>query len=324
MRSFETRLGSMACLALLACAPADAPPAAAPVASPAAAVPRATEAATPVEDAAPVAGAWDVASFEGYEPRRLSGTGRAAIADFHPGGVALRIECNSSGRSGTVSNGRFVRGPEQDAIQTAMGCGREREARDSRYFAFFEQNPTVERLGPDRLRLRTARSELILERPALRRLRLVPAPGELEGEWRMLELTRYLPEGGYTGIGLSEVPGRIVVSGDRLFYSRCPQYGLTFRWGEGGKLEKAGGTPPAGGAGDCRELNEPAPGYELPAAADVLALLHSSPAVERTGDGALLLSTDRLGLLITKARCEDREQSENHRTTRIVDCASPR
>jgi hypothetical protein len=45
--------------------------------------------------------------------------------------------------------------------------------------------------------------------------------------------------------------------------------------------------------------------------------------VERTENGAVLLSTDRLGLLITKEPCESIEQSSDHRTTRVTDCAAP-
>jgi hypothetical protein len=282
----------------------------------------AAETATLVQDGASIAGAWDVARFEGYEPKRLSGTVRAAFADFRPDGVSLRIECNYSGRAGTVREGRFIVSPN-DGMQTAMGCGAEREARDERFFSFFTRSPTIERLGPDRLRLRAGETELVLERPTLRRLRFVPTPGETQGTWRMLEITRYIPAGGYTGSGLSEVPGRIVISGDRIGYSRCPQYDAAYRWEEGGRLRKTGGNAPAQGFRDCPELGGPAPGYELPAPADVLALLHANPLVERTPEGALLISTDRIGLLITKAPCEGREQSAKGRTVKLIDCASP-
>ena len=273
-------------------------------------------------EAAEIAGAWDVASFESYEPLRLSGTVRAAFADFRPDGVALRIECNYSGRGGTVANGRFVSAPKQEGIQTAMGCGKVREGREDRFFTFFERGPTIERLGPARLLLRSGATELILERPALRRLQFVPAPAELEGKWRLLELTRFEPEGGYSGIGLSEVPGRIVISGGRVSYSRCPQHGLTFRWGEGGRLEKTGGSAPPPGPTDCRELRDAHPVPALPGAADLLQLLHSNPAVERSGN-ALLISNERLGLLITKEPCESMGQSNDHRTTTVSDCATP-
>jgi hypothetical protein len=46
-----------------------------------------------------------------------------------------------------------------------MGCDPERQARESRYFAFFDRSPTIEKLPDGRLRLRADESELILERP---------------------------------------------------------------------------------------------------------------------------------------------------------------
>lgn len=314
------RFASLLCLAVSACAPAPQPTVAASAEMPPA--PIAVEPSGPVQDAVAVAGAWDVVSFEGYEPARLSGSGRAAYADFGPNGVGLRIECNQSGRGGTVGNGRFnsIKG---DGLQTAMSCGPERNARESRYFGFFEKSPTVEHIGADRLRLRAGTTQLILERPAVRRLSNLPTPAELQGSWRMLDLTRFQPEGGTAGIGLTETPGRIVFEGDRISYSRCPQYGVTFRWEENGRLVKTAGALPAK-AGDCRELAEPAINSRMPAAGDVLALLHANPQVERTGDGALLISTERLGLVITKAPCESLEQSPSHRVTSEVDCASMR
>ncbi|HZF43705.1 MAG TPA: hypothetical protein VEZ48_09885 [Sphingomonadaceae bacterium] len=262
-------------------------------------------------------------SFEGYQPQRLSGTRRAAFADFGERRVSLRMECNYSGRAGTIKNGRFVASDSRDEIQTVMGCGPEREGRDSRYFSFFEKTPTVERVGPDRILLRTGGSELVLERPAVRRLSFVPAPAELQGKWRMLEVFRNTPGGGYTGIGLSEVPGRIVISGGRLFYSRCPQYGVKFRLTGNGRLAETGGGGAPTNPHDCRELRDGNPVVDLPAAVDVLRILHASPAVEKTSGSSLLLSTSDFGLLITKASCESTEQSDDQRTSTVRDCASP-
>jgi hypothetical protein len=205
-----------------------------------------------------------------------------------------------------------------------MSCGPERNDREGRYFRFFEQNPAIERLGPDRLRLTAGTAELILERPALRRLDFVPRREEIEGEWRLLGLTRYDPQGGYSGIGLSETPGRLVIAGDGIAYSRCPQHGVTFRWEEGGRLVKTGGAALPADLRDCRELREPYPLPALPAPADLLHLLHGNPEVEWAGDGTLLISNGRLGLLVTKTPCETTGQSNDHRTTRTVDCTPPR
>jgi hypothetical protein len=121
--------------------------------------PAAAEAPAPLADASSTAGQWDVVSFEGYEPQRLSGTRRAAVADFGERGVRLRIECNDSGRLGRVSNGHFVPGDNSMSGQSVKSCGPERNERESRYFTFFEKNPTVEHLSPDRLRLRVGATD---------------------------------------------------------------------------------------------------------------------------------------------------------------------
>lgn len=249
-------------------------------------------------DARSVAGQWDVVSFEGYRPGRLSGTRRAAYADFGPEGVSLQLECNASGRPGTVRDGRFVLGGNNSRIQTAIGCGPERGPREVRFFDFFEQSPTVETLGADRLRLRAGGAELVLERPAVRRLAHLPSPAELDGAWRMMEVTRYQPEGGVAGVGLSEIPGRLIIAGDRLHFSACPEQGLRFRHASEGRLVKTGGPAPASGPLGCAGVSDEADAPLLPGPSQALRLLHADPLVEKTGDGGLLLSTPDYGLLL--------------------------
>ena len=55
-----------------------------------------------------------------------------------------------------------------------------------------------------------------------------------------------------------------------------------------------------------------------------MKVLHSNPRLEKVDDDTILMSTDRYGLLLTKAPCESLEQSDDHSETRVVDCASPR
>ena len=57
----------------------------------------------------------------------------------------------------------------------------------------------------------------------------------------MVGITHYLEQGGHAGIGLSEVPGRIVFDGIEAGYSRCPQYDIAYRYTEAGVVEKIGG-----------------------------------------------------------------------------------
>jgi hypothetical protein len=254
-----------------------------------------------VLDSATIAGEWDVARFEGQEPKRMSGTERAAFADFSERGVRLRIECNYSGRAGAVRNGRFIASPDNNISQTDMGCGQEREARDSRFFAFFGKSPIIQHDGPSRLHLRAEGSELILERPSIRRLHFVPTIAEVQGKWRMMEVTRYLPEGGFEGTGLSEAPGWIVISGDRLSYSSCPQFVVPFQLAANGRLEHMPKGNLPGSPHDCPAFAQPAPAVGLPALFDALGVLSAEPTIEKVDDNSLLLSTDRFGLLIMKA-----------------------
>jgi len=139
----------------------------------------------------------------------------------------------------------------------------------------------------------------------------------------MLEMTHYQPGGGYMGTGLSDVPGRILIADGRISYSRCLQYGVAFfRIDVAGRLTKTGGAKLPAAPRQCRELSAPPDVPTLPALWDLMRLLHGSPAIERTGEASLLLSTDELGLLITKAPCHNLVQSDDHRTSTGRDCAS--
>lgn len=259
------------------------------------------EAPGPVASTAEIAGQWDIVRFEHHEPRRLQGTTRAAFADFRPDGVALRIECNYSGAQGRVEQGRFV--PRHgDRPQTAMGCGPEREARDTALFGFFDRSPTVERLGDGRLRLTASGSELLLKRPARRRLAYLPSVRELLGEWRLAEVTRYHPEGGYSGVGLSEIGGHISFDGITVAYSVCPQFALRYRYTGEGQIEKIGGAAiPAQRVG-CDALKGEDFGRDMPVPWDVLRVLHGNPLVERVDADTLLVSNDEYGVLLNRQK----------------------
>lgn len=279
---------------------------------------------SPVNSSQEIVGDWDIVSFDGHEPARMNGTTRTAFADFSLTGVRLRIECNYSGAAGEVVNGRFVAG-ENDGVQTAMGCGPEREDRETQLFAFFRNDdPRAERLSDDRLRLTGKGHELLLERPARRRLAYLPSAKDLLGEWRLLQITRYDGQGGWAGIGLSETPGRLVFDGITASYSRCPQYGLSYRYTVDGRIEKTAGAALPPEPTGCGELVEAMHGTDMPVPWDVMRVLHSNPVAERVDDGGLLLSNDQFGLLLTQEKCEMLEQSNDHRVTRMVDCASPR
>lgn len=250
----------------------------------------------PVPSPAEIAGRWDVVSFEGYQPASRHG----AFANFWPHGVSLRIECNRSSIPGLVRDGRFLTQPGP-RMSTEMGCGAEREQRDSRYFSFFDRSPTIERLSNGRLRLVAGNSVLILERPEQRRLAYRPERDELEGRWRMESLTRYGPQDGESGIGLSDLPGLIVIQGNRLSYDRCPQFALTFTYSADGRLMKTGGAVlPA--KLDCAQLRLPWQTTALPTPDEILPLLHGNPWVEELGNRRMLIANGQLGLVVALDR----------------------
>lgn len=259
--------------------------------------------ARPVPNNQAIDGQWDIVSFQGHSPKRLQGTGRAAFADFSGDGVALRIECNDSGARGRVTQGRFVPRPG-DRIMTTMSCGPERNARDAALFGFFDRKPVAEHLGNGRLRLTAGEDVLLLERPGTRRLAFLPSPQQLLGEWRLLEITRYHEGGGISGIGLSDVPGRIEFNGIEAKYTPCPRYRLSYRYAPEGRIEKLGGAPIPVVRQGCDALKSESFGRDMPLPWDVLRVLHADPLVELVDEETILLSTERFGVLLTKRPAE--------------------
>lgn len=277
----------------------------------------------PVEDPEEIAGEWDIVRFDGHEPRRIGGGVRQAFADFGPEGVALRIECNHSGAEGRLEGGVFRSEPGVRTM-TLMGCGPEREARDAALFGFFDRAPVAEWLPDGRLRFTAGSTELLLERPDRRRLAYAVPAKELVGEWRMTMIHAY-DGGGYRGIGLGEVPGRIAIGPDTIAYTRCPQYAVSYRLGEDARLTKTGGeTLPATRPADCRDLSSANEFGDMPTAWDALRILHGDPSVEWSGERTIHLRSGDLGLELTQSPCESLEQFDDHSRTIVRDCASPR
>lgn len=246
-----------------------------------------------------VAGPWDIVEFNGYEPRRLTGSTRAAFADFEQGSVSLRIECNRSDVSGKIERGVFVASPS-DGVRTLIGCGREREARDAALFDFFESRPTVFQLPDGRLLLTSEEGELLLERPGKRRLAFLPSARELMGEWRPTQLSRLVPGRGYAAIGLSEVPGQVRFDGIEAAFDGCPELSLRYRLTAQGRIEKIGGAAlPAAGLG-CGALRDQIGRQDMPQPRDMIRVLHADPMVEKIDDDTLLVSTDQIGLMLER------------------------
>ncbi len=247
------------------------------------------------DDQAHVLGAWDVVSFEGYAPEtRLIGATRAAYADFDAEGVRLRMECNYTSRPGTLQAGRFQASADADHMQTLMGCGPEGNAREARYFAFFEQNPSIEGLGPHRLLLEAGGQTLVLERPEVRRRDFTPTQGALTGTWQLQDIS---VSGG--GTGLSELPGHLVFTDGTLRHTACRDLRLTYRIDDSGRFVATGDVP-SDLAARCPALHLRSPAPGLPSADDAIAVLSASPMAEFSGKDGLLLSTEEFGLFLSR------------------------
>jgi heat shock protein HslJ len=253
----------------------------------------------PVRTLSDIRGEWDVLSFEGQRPNRLNGSVRAAFADFGDNGVSLRMECNYTGAQGSVKDGRFVAKPDQDIVMTAMSCGPERDARDGRFVAFFQNSPTIERQGESRLRLVAGKTELILERPEVRRLAYLPSAAELQGKWKMNSLQHNYPGGGHGGIGLTDIPGHVVFAGDRLSFDACPEFALTYKLSAKGQLAKTGGVAPPN-LKACAALDRPRISPQLPHEPEALRILHASPMAEKPAPDQLLLTAGEDALYLVR------------------------
>lgn len=242
----------------------------------AAAPPR--EAGRAVTSLREIAGPWDIARFDGYAPTRLHEGLRRAYVDVGPGRLSYVIECNISGNPARVdASGTLHKVGDEPVIQTLVGCGPEREARDAALFRFLTSRPKAAWVEEARLRLFDGRTELILERPEMRRLANVPPLREIAGRWVPQMATRLLDGNGYQGWGFQR-PHLLTITENRVSYPGCGGAAFAFRYKREGRMT----TSEARGVGDCG-LNEP--GTML------LRVLRGGPLVERIAGGGIALTS---------------------------------
>lgn len=98
---------------------------------------------------------------------------------------------------------------------------------------------------------------------------------------------------------------------------------MRFEYTEDGRLAKKDGAELPQATNDCKELKGVADARDYAAPAEILRMLHANPMVEASGDGTIILSTERHAVSMTKEPCRSTEQSNDHRTTYVRDCASP-
>lgn len=255
---------------------------------------------TPVTDADQFNGEWEVARFDDYTPpSRMDGLTRIAIADFRLDYdyVDLRIGCAQQVSYGGFQDGRFVATPPPVGLELDTSeCTKEELALDTKYRAFFKQNPKIEISGDDRLRLTAGSSELLLERPSLRMRANAPDQAELTGTWQLGGV--YMRSFGRIDVrSLWDAPGAVGITDKRIVYTLCPDYAVAIRY-EDGQLKAPEGTQPPEDA-KCSPPNY-AKADEAPTLGDIMYLFASSPAVESVGDDRILLTAKGIELLMKR------------------------
>ena len=228
-----------------------------------------------------IAGPWDIVRFGGHAPGRLGSDGlRRAYVDVGAEGLSYTIECNYSGNPARIDEtGTLHDEGDGSRVQTQMGCGPEREARDSAFFAFFGSRPKVRWAEGGRLIVSNGTTELILERPEQRRLAYVPSEQEISGRWVPRMATRLIGSGGHEGWGFQE-PTVLTIAEGRIAYSGCGGFSHDFRYAPPGQLI----TGERRGEASCGDN----PGSLL------LRVLDGDPLVERAGSGGLALQSGNL------------------------------
>lgn len=241
-----------------------------------------------------VAGEWDIVRFDGYAPPRLDGDGqRHAYVDIYTHGMRFSITCNHSGMAGRIELGVLHRAPVDDGMQTVMGCGAEREARETTFFGFFRAQPRVSLLPDGRLRMATGDHELLLERASVRRLAMGPPLAEIIGSWRIVSFMHF-QNGGHRGWGALSTPGRVQITQDSLSYSRCPEAAVRVAYTGDFVLRRAD-APGIGPQRGCRGSGAAATDVELM----LVELLGQSPPVERVNRDRFILRSRNYAVLLT-------------------------
>lgn len=251
---------------------------------------------TPVTSLSSIEGMWDVADFNGYVPARLNGSGwhEAFVMIGRGGTLSFRIGCNYSGTTGKVDSHGIFRTSNADQITTLVLCDPESMKRDGQFFGLFHRLPVFERIDQDRLLVRAGDDRLLLERPALRQQSNIPSSAQLQGDWQVLSVADQSAGGG-SGFGLSDLPGLIRISGNRLWLTACPSEALAFKY-ESGRLMTAGEEelPPCMSSAFRKALPY-ADAYRY-----VGKVLTTGPMAELGTGGILVLSAGRNALVLTR------------------------
>lgn len=227
-------------------------------------------------------GLWLIERFEDFRPSWQNRTPwRFAYVQIEQDNLVYNIGCNQSGTTAMIGGEGILRqagnGPRP---QTEQGCLPDREARDTRFFAFFGNEPEVVRLDPERVLMRKGPQELVLVRLDRWRRDNRPLFSEIEGRWVPQSGTTY---GGWGSMGfaIGEDQGVISIQQNSLTWSLCPEVHVPIRWTDDARLVVQTRVDWAGCHAAARSTSDG------PRA--IQAMLTASPAVLRTAQDRIVL-----------------------------------
>jgi hypothetical protein len=227
-----------------------------------------------VTSLAEIAGSWDIARFGGYAPTRLHEGVRRAYVNVERDRLSYVIECNYSGNFAHIDSTGTLHDDEGGRTQTLMGCAAEQSARDRAFFSFFAAKPKVSWAGAKWVRMSNGETELLLERPELRRLAHILPADRLAGRWVPQTAAATNPNTGSSGESFRK-PSLVILDAASLSYSGCGGARFTFRYSSEGRMT------------DVREQGRAECGDDF-ASATLLRIMRSNPLVERDATGLAL------------------------------------
>lgn len=250
----------------------------------------------PVTSLREIQGEWDIVRFGDVRPTRLNTDGeRRASLNIRDERLGFAIGCNLSGTRAQIGPDAVLRAiGDEPQIQTLMLCRPEQMRLDAAYFGFFGTTPRVSLTADGRLRLANERTELVLERPEVRRLANAPPLREITGRWIALSAKRDGPGGGWSGVGFGSNGHVLTIRPDQLHYSRCLP-AVQVRYTSDARFRPVGDPP----APDCR-FRSPTDASAREAQEALARVMRSGPAVERTAGGGLALLAGRETIVLRR------------------------
>lgn len=249
-----------------------------------------SDVAQPVTSLRDVKGFWLILRFEDFTPSWENGTPwRSAYVQIDEDRLTYNLGCNQSGNPATLGRDGVLRDAGDGLrMQTLQGCGRTREARDRRFFAFFGSNPQMYRMTKDRILLKSGDRQLVLIRPDRWRENNKPDFAEIEGRW-VPEMSTAYDGWGSAGFRIGNNPGVLTIERRGIVWSQCPDVPIHIRWTADARLAATANVDIA----ECAAVANSSD--EGPRA--IMSILNSNPAVIRTGQDhiSLIVGTDEKG-----------------------------